>query len=89
MKYKVIFENKAEKSLNKLDHSHKKIILSWIKTNLAACENPKQYGKALTGNKKGYWRYRVGAYRIITRIDDDKLIIIMINISHRKDVYDF
>ena len=89
MKYKVVFENKAEKSLKKIDHSHRKIILSWIKTNLVNCENPRQYGKALSGDKKGYWRYRVGAYRIISRIDDDKLIIIMINISHRKDVYDF
>ncbi len=89
MKYKVVFENKAEKSLKKIDHSHRKIILSWIKTNLVNCKNPRQYGKALSGDKKGYWRYRVGAYRIISRIDDDKLIIIMINISHRKDVYDF
>ena len=89
MKYKVIFENKAEKSLKKIDHSHKRIILSWIKNNLVDCEEPRQYGKALTGDKKGYWRYRVGAYRIITRIDDDKLIIIIINISHRKDVYNF
>ncbi|MDD4592474.1 MAG: type II toxin-antitoxin system RelE/ParE family toxin [Parabacteroides sp.] len=89
MKYKVVFEDKAEKSLKRIDHSHKKIILSWIKTNLVNCETPKQYGKALTGNKKGYWRYRVGVYRIITRIDDDKLIIIIINISHKKDVYNF
>ncbi len=89
MKYKVIFEKKAEKSLKKIDHTHKKIILSWIKTNLENCENPRQYGKALTGDKKGYWRYRVGAYRLITRIDDDRLIIIMINVSHRKNIYKF
>lgn len=89
MKYKVVFTNKAEKALNKIDYSHKKIILSWIKTNLVDCENPRQYGKALTGDKKGYWRYRVGAYRIISRIDDDKLIIIMFNVSRRIDVYEF
>lgn len=89
MKYKVIFENKAEKSLKKIDHSHRRIILSWIKKNLVDCEEPRLHGKALTGNKKGYWRYRLGAYRIIARIDDTKLVIIMLNISHRKDVYDF
>lgn len=88
MKYRVVFEKKAEKSLKKIDHSHKKIILSWIKNNLVNCEEPRLHGKALTGNKKGYWRYRVGAYRFIARIDDDKLIIIMVNISHRKNVYD-
>lgn len=89
MKYRVVFESKAENSLRKIEHSHKKIILSWIKSNLVNCDNPRQYGKALASDKKGYWCYRVGAYRLITRIDDDRLIIIMINISHRKDVYKF
>lgn len=88
MKYKVIFENKAEKSLKKIDHSHRKLILSWIKNNLVDSEEPRLYGKALTGDKKGYWRYRIGVYRLITKIGDDQLIIIMVNISHRKDVYD-
>lgn len=88
MKYEVIFTNKAEKSLKKIDPSHQKIILSWIKNNLVDCEEPRIQGKALTGDKKGYWRYRVGAYRLITKIDDGQLIIIVINISHRKDVYD-
>lgn len=89
MKYKVVFEHKAARSLKKIGYNHKKIILSWIKTNLENCENPRLYGQVLTGDKKGYWRYRVGAYRLITRINDDRLIIIMINISHRKDVCEF
>lgn len=89
MKYRVVFEKKAEKALKKIDNSHKRIILSWIKNNLVNCEEPRLHGKALTGDKKGYWRYRVGAYRLIARIDDGKLIIIMVSISHRKDVYDF
>lgn len=53
MKYKVIFENKAERSLKKIDHSHRRRILSWIKNNLVGCEEPRIHGKALTGNKKG------------------------------------
>jgi|LSQX01.1.fsa_nt_gb mRNA interferase RelE/StbE len=89
MKYKVVFTNKADKALKRIDHSQRKIILSWLKTNLVNCEEPRKQGKALSGEKKGYWRYRVGVYRIIAKIDDTRLIIIMINISRRKDVYEF
>lgn len=89
MKYKILFTNKADKALRKIDHSQRKMILSWVKNNLVDCEEPRRQGKALSGGKKGYWRYRVGVYRIIAKIDDTKLIIIMINISHRKDVYKF
>lgn len=89
MKYKVVFTNKADKALNKIDYPQRKIILSWIKNNLVNCEEPRKQGKALSGEKKGYWRYRIGVYRIIVKIDDTQLIIIMINISHRKDVYKF
>ena len=87
MKYKVVFTNKANKALKKTDHSQRKMILSWIKNNLVDCDEPRKQGKALTGDKKGYWRYRVGAYRLIAKIDDGRLIIIMVNISHRRDIY--
>ena len=87
MKYKVVFTNKANKALKKVDHPQRKMILSWIKNNLVGCKEPRKQGKALTGDKKGYWRYRVGVYRLIARIDDCRLIIIMVNISHRRDIY--
>ena len=45
------------------------------------------YGKALTGDKKGLWRYRIGEYRLIIEIQDDKLIILILTVGHRKDVY--
>lgn len=89
MKYKVVFTNKADKALKKIDHPQRKIILSWIKNNLVNCEEPRKQGKTLSGEKKDYWRYRIGVYRIIVKIDDTQLIIIMINISHKKDVYKF
>jgi len=87
MKYKVVFTNKASKALEKIERPQKKMILSWIKNNLVDCEEPRKQGRALAGDKKNYWRYRTGAYRLVAKIDDGRLIVIMISVSHRKDVY--
>ncbi len=87
MKYKVIYEKKALKSLSKIDKSQRNIILSWIDKNLVDTDDPKKYGKALKGNLKEYWRYRIGNYRILADIDDKQIKIIIFNIGHRKDIY--
>jgi mRNA interferase RelE/StbE len=87
MNYDVQLSDKAKKSLKQIDKYQAKIIVSWIKKNLVGCDNPRLHGKALVGNKKGYWRYRVGSYRIIADIDDIKITIELINISHRREVY--
>lgn len=87
MKYKVIYEKKALKSLSKIDSKQRNIILSWIEKNLVDTDNPKQYGKNLKGDLNDYWRYRVGNYRILANIDKENIKIIIINIGHRKDIY--
>ena len=63
------------------------MILNWIEKNLEGCSNPRLFGKPLSGDRKGQWRYRVGDYRIITLIQDNKLIILVIAIGHRRDIY--
>lgn len=50
-------------------------------------ENPRYIGKALTGSKKGLWRYRIGSYRVICDINDKKLIILAMEVGHRKEIY--
>lgn len=87
MQYQVVYEKKAIKSLKKLDKGQQSIILAWIEKNLVNADEPKIYGKALKGNLKGYWRYRVGNYRILASIDDHEIKIIIFNIGHRKDIY--
>lgn len=88
MKYKVVFEKKAIKSLSKIDKGQQVIILAWIEKNLVNSNDPKKHGKALKGNLKKYWRYRVGDYRLIADINDDQIQIIIFNIGHRKEIYD-
>lgn len=87
MKYKVVYEKNAIKSLSKIDQGQRVIILAWIEKNLVDTNDPRKHGKALKGNLKGYWRYRIGDYRILADINDNQIQIIVLHVGHRKDVY--
>ena len=87
MKYKVDYDKKADKQLSKMDKSESGMIYDWIDEHLEGCENPRAYGKPLKGNRKGYWRYRVGDYRIIADIQDNKILILVTEIGHRREIY--
>lgn len=86
-KYKVEFTETSERELKKLDKHIAKLIKKWIVTNLIDTDNPRKNGKALVGNLRGIWRYRVGSFRIVAEIKDKKLIILIIEIGDRKVVY--
>ncbi|MCD7726871.1 MAG: type II toxin-antitoxin system RelE/ParE family toxin [Ruminococcus sp.] len=88
MKYKVVFTKEAKKQLKKLDKYVTALIVNWMDKNLEGCENPRTHGKALTANRSGQWRYRIGDYRLIAEIRDDEIIILVLSIGHRRDVYD-
>ena len=75
------------KSFKKLDKYTQKMVKSWIIKNLENTENPRQHGKQLSGQLGEYWRYRIGDYRLICHINDNELIILAIEIGHRKDIY--
>ncbi len=63
------------------------MLLAWIEKHLDKTDNLRTYGKGLSHEKKGIWRYRVGQYRILANIKDDKLVILLIDLGHRKDNY--
>ena len=86
--YKVVIDPKAKKQLKKMDYIQAKSINKWIDKNLVGCTNPYFSGKALKGNLKDYWRYRVGNYRVLARIDNKKIIITIAKVGHRQGVYD-
>lgn len=86
--YKVDYSKRAEKQLSKLNPQISKTIYSWINKCLKDCDNPRQHGKALVGTKSGLWRYRVGDYRIIADINDDTVTILIIEIGHRREIYE-
>ena len=76
-----------EREFKKLDKTVRVMITQWIKKHLMDCDNPRAFGKALVGNLKGYWRYRIGNHRLLAIIKDDELIIVAVEIEHRKSVY--
>lgn len=88
MKYKVEFTERALKQLKKLDKHTSMLITAWLRKNLEGCENPRSHGKGLTSNRSGQWRYRIGDYRVIADIQDDRVLILVLSIGHRRDIYD-
>jgi mRNA interferase RelE/StbE len=87
MKYRVEYTKVAFKQLKKIDKKITAFILSYIEEKLVDCDNPRIYGKALQVNLNDKWRYRVGDYRILAKIEDDKVVITVIEVGHRKDIY--
>ena len=85
--YEVIFTDSALKELKKLDKLVVRVIKNWVVKNLVDCVDPRMHGKPLKGNLKGVWRYRVGDYRLFADIQDDKLVIFLFEVAHRKEIY--
>ena len=77
----------AEKQLKKLDQQVQRRILNYLDDRLEGCKNPRHFGEPLKGNKLGFWRYRVGNYRIICEIQEKKLVVFALAIGHRKEIY--
>ncbi len=86
--YSVVATPDFERMLRKLDKYTATMIRAWITKNLEGCSNPRQRGKALNGNKSGQWRYRIGDYRLICKIEDDHLVILALTVGHRREIYD-
>lgn len=88
MAWKISLEKTAEKAIIKLDIQLRKQIRNYLRNEIASLENPRLKGKALTGKKRGLWRYRVGKYRIVCKIKDDVLTVLVLTIAKRDVVYD-
>lgn len=87
MTYRLEVTSQFEKEFRKLDRYTQRMIKAWIDKNLMNCSNPRQHGKGLTANRSGQWRYRIGDYRIICEIEDDKLVILALTVGHRREIY--
>lgn len=87
MKYKVVFSEKSKKQLKKLDRHTAALIIGWLEKNIENCENPRIHGKGLVENRSGQWRYRIGNYRIICEINDEEVIVLVLEVGHRKEIY--
>ncbi len=77
----------AEKQIKKLNRPAQQSIVRFLRERLHSADNPRQWGKPLHGDKRGLWRYRVGDYRLICEIQDEKITVLVLEVAHRKDVY--
>jgi len=88
MVWKIEIAPAAKKELDKLDPQTAQCILTFLRKRVAPLKDLRRIGDALKGPKFGeYWRYRVGDYRIVIRIEDDVLLILVLRVGHRKHVY--
>lgn len=88
MTFKLEFTKEVQKQLKKMDKFQSTLIVRWLYQHIDDIENPRSLGKSLCGNHVGRWRYRVGNYRIIVEIEDDRIVVTAIQIGHRKNIYD-
>ena len=86
MSYKFIPTDEFKADLKKLDGSAVKLILKYIK-KLENSENPKAYGKELSGNMVGLYRFRVSDYRIVAKFINNTFVIQGLGVGHRKNIY--
>lgn len=86
MPWKIKFSDRAEKQLRKLDKATAKRILKYLKENVVS--DPKAVGKYLKGNLADLWRYHIGDYRLICVFEHGELVILVLEIGHRREIYD-
>ena len=87
MAWKIELSAMARKQLCMMDRPEQKKIVDYLAERIEGCKNPRHFGEALSANRAGLWRYRVGDYRIICEIQDDKVIVLVLTIGHRREVY--
>lgn len=87
MAWTVEFTPAAERELGKLDRQVARRVGSYLQEVVTSCSDPRQRGKGLTANRTGLWRYRVGDYRLICQLEDARLVVLLVRISHRSEAY--
>ncbi len=84
----VEFDDRARRELRKLDVKTQKDILRYLRERVVGSSDPRQFGKPLRMNLAGLWRYRVGDYRLICRIEEHRLVVLVLTVGHRREVYE-
>jgi len=87
MKWSIRITDTCKKELNKLDKQFQTVILKYLYTRVSKLDHPRLLGEPLRHDLKGLWRYRVGKFRIVCRIQEETLVVLIVQIGHRSDVY--
>ncbi len=87
MAWTIDYTDTAKDQLRKLDKQTARRIVDYMNKRIATLENPRSIGKALTGPLGGFWRYRVGDYRVMCDIQDQRIGVLVLRLGHREEVY--
>ncbi len=88
MAWTIEWDERAIRDARKLDPQARKNIISYLRERINTEEDPRRFGKPLLADLSGLWRYRVGDYRILCRIEDDKVVVLVLAVGHRSKIYD-
>ena len=83
----VEFDRAAARDLRKLGIDAERRVLRYLRERIAGSSDPRRYGHALTGDRKGLWRYRIGDYRVVAAIEDDRFVVLVVTVGHPREVY--
>jgi mRNA interferase RelE/StbE len=86
--WRVEFDRVAARDLRKLGTEANRLILKYLRERIATADDPRRFGHPLTRDLKGLWRYRVGDFRIVASIEDDRFVVLVVTVGHRREVYD-
>ena len=86
-KWQIEFEPAAAKELKKLGREPARRIVDMLEKRDATLDDPRDLGKTLLGEWSGYWRWRVGDYRVIAKIENERVVIVVVRVAHRREVY--
>jgi mRNA interferase RelE/StbE len=84
---RVEFDRAAARELRKLGVEAERRLLAYLRTRIAGSGDPRRLGPPLTGDRQGFWYYRVGDYRIVAAIEDDRFVVLVVTVGHRREVY--
>ena len=88
MGWRIEYARSVRKSVEKLDPPVRRRIREYLENRVANLEDPRQLGKPLKGELAGFWRYRIGDFRVVCELRDETLVVLVLHIGHRKEVYD-
>lgn len=87
MVWQIEFLPAAAKELRKLDRQVAARIIKTLEERIAPLDDPRTIGSALVGEHAGYWRWRIGDYRVVARIEDERVTVLVVRVAHRRQVY--
>lgn len=88
MAWKIEWDERAVRDARKLDVQTRQNIIRYLRERINTDEDPRRFGKPLLADMSGLWRYRVGDCRIVCRIEDDKMVVLILAVGHRRNIYD-